>query len=73
MEEMEKILETQLFFRADRKYLVNLGHVDDYKNGIVTIGKENIKVSRRRKKEFERAYIEFDLKYKEKYDWRGLK
>ena len=70
MEEMEKILETQLFFRADRKYLVNFGHVDDYKNGIVTIGKEDIKVSRRSKKEFERAYIEFDLKYRGKYDFR---
>lgn len=66
MEEMEKILEPQLFSRADRKYLVNLGHVDDYKNGIVTIGEEKIKASRRRKKEFERVYIEFDLEYRDK-------
>lgn len=66
MEEMEKLLEPRLFSRADRKYLVNLGHVDDYKNGIVTIGEEKIKASRRRKKEFERAYIEFDLEYRGK-------
>lgn len=37
IEGMEKMLGTQLFFRADWKYLVNLGHVYDYKNGIVTI------------------------------------
>ncbi len=66
MEEMEKLLEPRLFSRADRKYLVNLGHVDDYKNGIVTVGEEKIKASRRRRKEFERTYIEFDLEYRGK-------
>ncbi len=66
MEEMEKVLEPQLFSRVSRKYLVNFAHVDGYKNGIVMIEKEEIKVSRRRKKAFEDAYIKFDLEYRDK-------
>lgn len=61
MEELEKMLEAEMFFRVNRKYLVDLWHVDRYENGKIMIGEEEIKVSRRRKKEFEHAYIEFEI------------
>ena len=57
MEELDK----RMFFQIDRKYIINMLYVRNYNNGIVTIGDSKLVVSRRRKKEFEKAYFEFDV------------
>lgn len=64
MEEMEKMLDERIFFRVHRKYLVNLFWVETYRNDVILLDKQEIPVARRKKKEFERAYVEFDLSYR---------
>lgn len=64
LRELEKQLDTRVFFRIHRKYIVNLSKISDYKNGSIQLADITLPVSRRRKKEFERAYMEFDLKYR---------
>ncbi|MBO5372892.1 MAG: response regulator transcription factor [Lachnospiraceae bacterium] len=56
-------LDETLFYQIDRRFLVNMMHIDKYKNGVVEVAGERFKVSRRRRKDFEQAYREFDLKY----------
>lgn len=64
MEEMEQILDADLFFRIHREYLVNMLWIERYKNGVITLDGQELSVSRRKKKEFEQAYLEFDLHYR---------
>lgn len=63
LNDLEKILDTRLFFRVHRQYMVNMLWIFDYKNGVIRLDGKKIPVSRRKKKEFEQAYLEFDLKY----------
>lgn len=64
LNELEEILDTRIFFRIHRKNLVNMLYIQAYKDGIITIGDKQMTVSKRKKKEFEKAYIECDLNYK---------
>lgn len=54
-------LDEKIFFQIDRKNVINFSTVDKYRNGVIYVGNEKIKVARDRKKEFERAYIEYDI------------
>lgn len=63
--EIEKELNAVLFYKIDKKNVVNMLHIEAYDNGNIRIGNENIKIARRRKKEFERAYWEFDSRFGE--------
>ena len=64
LRELESQLDNRLFFRVHRKYIVNMAHIRSYKNGQIQMKDVKLPVSRRRKKEFEQAYMEFDLKYR---------
>lgn len=61
---LEEELDVRLFYRVNREYMVNMYYIEDYKSGIVYICDLQIKVSRRNKKEFEKKFQEFDLKYR---------
>jgi len=63
LNELEKILDMSLFHRVHRQYMVNMLWIVRYKNGVINLDKKEIPVSRRKKKDFEQAYMEFDLKY----------
>lgn len=63
LNQLESLLDMRYFFRINRKYIINLHWIQNYKNGIIDLGSIQISVSKRNKKEFERKYIEFDLKY----------
>ncbi len=65
--ELENMLSDILFVRVDRKYIVNLRYVQSYMNDKFVIGETTFSISRRNRKEFERKYIEFDLKHRRKY------
>lgn len=65
--DVENMLNKLLFVRIDRRYIVNLQYVKDYENDKFVIGEKKFSVSRRNRKEFERRYIEFDLKYGRRY------
>lgn len=54
---VEKELDTGLFFRAHKRYLINLQYVTRKQDGSIMIDKTPIPVSRRRKSEFDKAFI----------------
>lgn len=64
LKELENQLDQRLFFRVHRKYIVNMAQVQSYQNGIIKMKDTELPVSRRKKKEFEQAYMQFDLKYR---------
>lgn len=57
-------INNEMFMEVRRGKIVNLLHVDKYKNGTIFIKDREIKVARNKKKEFEKKYLEFDLKYR---------
>lgn len=65
IKELEKKLDTRILYKIHKSYIVNLYYVDSYTDTEV-IMKNKIKVplARRIKKEFELAYMEFDVKYR---------
>ena len=64
LKKLEQTLDRRLFFRINRKYIVNMAQVKRYKNGVLHLDDLEISVSRRRKKDFEQAFMEFDLRYR---------
>lgn len=64
LRELETQLDKRLFFRIHRKYIVNMAQVQSYQNGIIQMKDTTLPVARRKKKDFEQAYMEFDLKYR---------
>lgn len=64
LEELEQLLDKRIFVRIHRQFIVNLCWVDSYKNGVVSVGGEKIKISRRRKKDFEEKYVYYDIHYR---------
>lgn len=65
--ELENTMSDILFVRVDRKYIVNLRYIKNYSSDKFMIGEKKFSISRRNRKEFERKYIEFDLKYRRRY------
>ncbi|MBQ9989934.1 MAG: response regulator transcription factor [Lachnospiraceae bacterium] len=61
---LEEELDNRLFCRISREFIINFVYVQSYDKGIVKIGEQRFSISRRRKKEFERAYREYDLYYR---------
>ncbi|MFK5676814.1 MULTISPECIES: LytR/AlgR family response regulator transcription factor [unclassified Ligilactobacillus] len=59
MKNVESELTPSGFFRCNNCYLVNLAHVTAIKRNIVTIGTENLQISRPRKKAFMQAITDF--------------
>ena len=64
LQEMERLLDARLFYRIHKMYLVNMLRIEVYRDGKIWICGRELKVARRKRKDFERAYREFDLKYK---------
>lgn len=63
LNKMEEILDKRLFFRVSRDCVVNMASIDDYKKGVIHIKNYEIEAARRRKRDFEAAYLEFDITY----------
>lgn len=61
---LEEEVDVRLFYRVNREYMVNMYYIENYKSGIVYVCDLQIKVSRRNKKDFEKKFQEFDLKYR---------
>ena len=62
--EIENILPSEIFFKINRTYIVNLLKVQNYEDGKIVMFGEIFKVSRRLKKQFEKALTEIDLCYR---------
>lgn len=63
LKEMESELSKNIFSRINKTVIVNLSKIQHYKNDKIIVNDEEFTVSKRRKKEFETKYIEYDLKY----------
>jgi DNA-binding LytR/AlgR family response regulator len=64
LRELEEELDDRLFVRIDKKYIVNLKYIEKYEKGIVFIDEKQIKVARRRIRDFEEKYREYDLRFR---------
>lgn len=64
LDSFSKELDNRLFVRIHKAYVINLQWVKEIRKNSVLVGREELPVSRRCKKEFEQKYIEFDLRYR---------
>lgn len=64
LKQLEDTLDKEIFYKVHKSYIVNLLWVKEVKADEVVVGKIMIPLSRRQKREFEDAYIRFDLKYR---------
>lgn len=64
LSDLEKVLDERLFVRLSRQYIVNLRWIHSYEGNSVYIADKRFTISRRKHKEFEQKYIEYDLKYR---------
>ena len=63
LNKVEEIMDERLFFRIHRQYIVNMQWVKGHADGYVQLGDAKLQVSRRKRREFEHRYIEYDLNY----------
>lgn len=56
-------LNDKLFFRVNRQYIVNMGAITDIDSTSIRIGGEEFSLATRARKQFEKEYMEFDVKY----------
>ncbi len=61
LQKIEEELDPQLFYRIHKSYIVNLNCISSYANGIVEIGEKSLPVSFRRRTDFQKKFISFDL------------
>lgn len=64
LNDLEQRLDDRIFCRIDRKYIINFRWVDNLKDDVLFLGGRRFHISRRKKKEVEKKYIEYDLKYR---------
>lgn len=64
LSKMEEMLDEHIFFKIHKAIIVGLGFVTEYTKDKVFIDKEILPLSRRNSKEFERVFMDFDLKYR---------
>ena len=60
--DLERELSETLFFRISRQYIVNLGEITEQKANMVKVAGETLKVSVRKQKDFEKAYLRYKLR-----------
>lgn len=61
LSDAEELLDNRMFFRVHRKYIVNMEKIEVYQDGNIWVNERKIEVARRKKREFEKKYMEFDL------------
>lgn len=60
---LEKMLDCRCFYRINKQYCVNLFYIEEYRKGKIKFASVESTVSRRKQKEFERFYNEFQIIY----------
>lgn len=60
--DLERELSEALFFRISRQYIVNLGEITEQKANMVKVAGETLKVSVRKQKDSEKAYLRYKLR-----------
>lgn len=61
----ERELDTRMFFRTHRSYIVNLGKVASIKKDILVLDSgEKVLLSKRKRTAFKQIYMEYDIRYR---------
>jgi len=61
LNDVEEELNPRLFFRIHRQYIVNFGSIEGRTDSYVVVGGTKIPISRRKRKDFEKEYIKYDV------------
>lgn len=64
LSELEEKLDMRMFYRISKQYIVNMQEIISYRNGNIILQEKELKVSVRKKKEFEKTYKMFDANYR---------
>ncbi len=64
LNDLEQCLDDKLFFRIHKKYIINMLWIDEFNDKVVWIEEKEFKISRRKKQEFNKKYIDFDINYR---------
>lgn len=61
---MQELMDERLFYRINRRYLVNMDCIENYDGSVIEFGNLQARIPRVKKKEFERIYKEYRVKYR---------
>ena len=61
---LEKVLDSRCFYRINKQYCVNLFYIQEYNKGKIKFASVESRVSRRKQKDFEKLYNEFQIVYR---------
>lgn len=64
LDKMSQETDKRIFYKVHKAYIVNMMYIDDYSDGIIYMCDRQITVSKRLRKDFEKAYVEYDIKYR---------
>ncbi len=64
LEQWEEILDKRMFVRTHRSYIVNLGKIEKIEKDLILVSGEKILVSKRKRKEVEVTYGNYDTRYR---------
>lgn len=64
LSKMQELLDKCLFYRINRKYLVNMSYIEKHDGESITIDNMKIKIPRVKKKDFEHIFKEFSIRYR---------
>ena len=60
----EEEIDSRIFFRINRQYLINFGYIEKYDNNKVMVCGKSYNIARKKQKEFIQQYIDFDLRFR---------
>lgn len=64
LSKMQELLDECLFYRINRKYLVNMSYIEKYDGESIAVDNIKIKIPRVKKKDFEYIFKEFSIRYR---------
>ena len=64
MDALKEQLDMRTFYRINRQYLVNMHWIQKYKNGTLLLANQEFQVSRRKRSDFEKVYMDYELNYR---------
>lgn len=64
LNEIEKILDSRLFIRVHRQFIVNMKYINKINKRKIEIENIEIEISRRKYMQFQQKFMEYDLRYR---------
>ncbi len=64
MDALKEQLDMRTFYRINRQYIVNMHWIQKYENGTLLLANQEFKVSRRKRSDFEKVYMDYEINYR---------